>query len=112
MANGSIIDHMRVKYTPNTVLGTWSVRLIGVSILLFISVITLFASGQRGGGTFFGNLLLAVPMLIAVVSAICAFFTGITSMFRDRERVAFVFVSTVLGFLVLLYGLAVIIFPY
>ncbi len=98
---GSIIVNMRVKYRPNTVLGVWSVRLIGVSILFFILFFVI------------SNLSLTIPIrIMPAVLAVCAFFTGITSIFRNRERAVFVFISTVLGFLVLLFGLAEIIFPH
>jgi len=103
---------MRFNYKPNTTLGIWSVRLIGASILFFILFCVIVASGQRGGETFFSNLSLTIPMLTAFILAACAFFTGIIGILRNRERAVFVFISTILGFLVLLYGLAAIIFPY
>ena len=103
---------MGISYKPNTILGIWSVRLIVVSILFFIFFYAFVASGQRGGDTFFSNLSLAIPILIAAILAVCAFFTGITSIFRNRERAVFVFISTTIGFLVMLYGLAEIIFPH
>ncbi len=103
---------MKVAYKTNTTLGSWSIRLIGASILFFILFIIFVASGQRGGDTFFSNLTLTIPMLIAAILAVCAFFTGILSIIRNRERAVFVFISTTVGFLVLLYGLAEIIFPH
>ncbi len=103
---------MRISYKPSTVLGKWSVRLIAVSILFFIVLSSFIASGQRGGDTFFSNLSLAIPMLVAAIFAVCAFFTGILSVIRNRERAVFVFVSTVLGFFVLFWGFAEIVFPH
>ena len=103
---------MRVSYKPSAVLGAWSVRLIAFALAFFILFAALVALGQRGGETFFSNLALTIPMLIAAILAVCAFFTGILSIIRNRERAVFVFISTVLGFLVLLYGLAEIIFPH
>ena len=103
---------MRIIYKPITSLGQWSARLI-VGFLLFLALFFgLVASGQRGGDTFFSNPILTIPMLIAVVLAICAFFTGISSIIKDRERAIFVWISTILGFFVLLFGLAEIIFPH
>ena len=103
---------MSVIYKPNTSLGTWSVALIVTSVLFFILFSTIVASGQRGGDTFFSNLSLAIPMLIAAILAVSSFFTGIICISRNKERAVFVFVSTAIGFLVLLYGLAEIIFPH
>ena len=108
----SIIVHMRVNYKPSTLLGNWSVRLIVFSLLLFIVFYSLVASGQRGGDTFFSNLALAITMLIAAILAVSSFFTGIIGIIRNRERAIFVYISTVIGLFVLLFGLAEIIFPH
>lgn len=103
---------MRVNYKPNTALGKWSFILIVVSLIFFILFYSLVALGQRGGDTFFSNPALAVPILLAGISAVCAFFAGITCIIMNRERAIFVFVSTIVGFLVLFFGLAEIIFPH
>ncbi len=103
---------MRISYKPSTIQGKWSVRLIVISILFFIVLSSFIASGQRGGDTFFSNLLLAIPMLVAAILAVCAFFTGIIGIFRNRERAVFVFISTALGFFVLFWGFAEIVFPH
>jgi len=103
---------MRVNYKPSTFLGNWSVRLIVFSLLFLIVFYSLVASGQRGGDTFFSNLALAITMLIAAILAVSSFFTGIIGIIRNRERAIFVYISTVIGFFVLLYGLAEIIFPH
>ena len=103
---------MKVSYKPNTVLGKWSVILIVLSFIFSILLFSFIASGQRGGDTFFSRPALAVPMLLAGISAVCAFFTGITCIIRNKERAIFVYISTVIGFFVLLFGLAEIIFPH
>jgi len=103
---------MGIIYKPNTTLGVWSVRLIGSSVLFFIVLSAFIASGQRGGDTFFDRPALAFPMLFAGISAACAFFTGITSIIRNRERAVFVYISTTIGFFVLFFFLAEILFPH
>ncbi len=103
---------MRVNYKPSTFLGNWSVRLIVFSLLFFIVFYSLVVSGQRGGDTFFSNLALAITMLIAAILAVSSFFTGIIGIIKNRERAIFVYISTVIGFFVLLFGLAEIIFPH
>ena len=103
---------MSVFYKPITSLGTWSARLMVASLLFFILFFAIVASGQEGGDTFFSNLSLTIPMLIAAVLAICAFFTGIISIIRDRERAIFVHISTTIGFFVLFFFLAEILFPH
>jgi hypothetical protein len=103
---------MKIRYKPFTILGKCSVWLIIVSLSFFIVFYALVASVQRGGDTFFSNLALTIPMLIAAISAISSFFTGIISIIRNRERAIFVYVSTIIGFFVLLFGLGEIIFPH
>jgi len=103
---------VRVNYKPSTFSGNWSVRLIVSSLIFFILFYALVASGQRGGDTFFSNPALAITMLIAAILAVSSFFTGIIGIIRNRERAIFVYISTVIGFFVLLYGLAEIIFPH
>jgi hypothetical protein len=103
---------MQVGFRPNTALGKWSIILIVVSFIFFILLFSFIASGQRGGDTFFSRPALAVPMLLAGISAACAFFTGITCVIRNRERAIFVYISTIIGFFVLLFGFAEIIFPH
>jgi len=73
---------------------------------------SLVASGQRGGELFFSNLALAIPILIAAILAISSFFTGIIGILRSGERAVYVYISTLLGFFVLLFSLAEIIFPH
>ena len=68
--------------------------------------------GETGGATIFSNLKLAIPGLLAALSAIVCFFTGIISVFKNKERSVLVFLSTILGFLVLLWCLAELLFPH
>ena len=99
-------------FKPTTTLGTWSVRLTAAFILVLILFSAILASGERGGEGFFSNLSLAIPMLIAAILAVSSFFTGIICIIRNKERAVFVFVSTSIGILVMLWGLAEIIFPH
>jgi hypothetical protein len=96
---------MKIHFIPRTSLGKWTTWLIIVTILLFITFQVLVASGQRGADTFFSNLALSVPMLIAGISGISAFFTGIIGIIKSKDGSVLVFVSTVLGFLILLFVL-------
>ena len=112
IAFGSIILYMKVRYKPNTVLGIWSVRLLGAAILFFILFFFIVASGQKGGETFFSNLSLTIPMLVAFILAVCAFITGLISTIRDRERAVIVFLSTMIGLFILIFGIAEVVFPH
>ncbi len=103
---------MKLHFMPKTTLGKWSVALIFAFIVFLISFQLIAASGQRGGETFFSNLALAVPILIAGISGVSAFVTGLVGVIRSRERSIIVYLATVIGLLVLLFGLGEIIFPH
>lgn len=103
---------MKVHFMPRTRLGKWSTWLI-VAFVVFYAIFYLFvASGQRGGATFFSNLYLAVPVVIAAISGIAAFFTGIIGVIKSRERAILVYLAILIGLLVLLFCLAEILFPH
>ena len=103
---------MKLRFIPKTHLGQWSIWLITVFIVLFIVFQILVASGQRGGATFFSNLALSIPMLIAVITGILAFFTGIIGIIKNKERSVLVFSSTIIGFFILVFVSAEILFPH
>jgi len=67
--------------------------------------------GERGGETFFSNLKLTIPFLIAAISAISAFFIGIFSIYK-KERSILVFLSTLWGLFVLWFCTMEILFPH
>ncbi|MFC1983161.1 hypothetical protein ACFLV5_05220 [Chloroflexota bacterium] len=103
---------MKVYFMPKTTLGKWSVALIAGFLVLIISFQFLVAIGQRGGETFFSALLLTVPIIIAGISGISAFFVGIIGVIRNRERSVIVYLAIIIGLLVLLFALGEIIFPH
>ncbi len=103
---------MKITITPKTQPGRWSVGLIIAFLLLFISFQLLVASGQRGGETFFSNPVLTIPIVFAGISDICAFFTGLLSIIRKKERSILVFLATMMGFFVLVFVLGEILVPH
>jgi len=90
-------------FLPQTKLGKISVWLITISFLLIILMRFFVALGQTGGETFFDNLYLGIPGILAGISIVSAFFTGIWSIIRHKERSVFVFISTFIGFLALIF---------
>jgi hypothetical protein len=96
---------------PNTALGKWSAGLFSGFIVFIALFFGMVATGQRGGDTFFSNLYLAIPALIAAVSAIAAFFTGVIGIIFSKERAILVFLATAVGLFVIIYVLAEIIAP-
>jgi len=106
------IKKMKLSFTPKTKLGKWSVGLI-ISFFVFLGIFFMFINlGERGGETFFSNLKLTIPFCLAAISAIASFFTGIISILKNKERSILVFLTTLLGFLILLWCLAEILFPH
>ena len=103
---------MKIYFAPKTSLGKWSVALI-IAFMVLLGVFQLLvASGQRGGETFFSNLILTIPMLIAGVSGISAFATGLIGIIKSRERSVIVYLAALIGLFVLLFWIGEIAFPH
>ena len=103
---------MRVSILPKTALGKWSTGLIVAFIVFFVAFQLLVASGQRGGETFFSNLVLTIPILLAGTSGVFAFLTGLIGVIRNRERSILVFLAMLIGLFVLFFCLGEVIFPH
>lgn len=88
---------------PKTRLGKWSVQLVFVFFLLFATLRLLVASGQQGGATFFSNPVLSIPGLLMGISGAFAFVVGIAAIGKRKERSSLVFLSTVIGLVVLIF---------
>ena len=96
---------MEVHFLPKTALGKWSVGLIVGSPLFFLlAMLILLWSGQRSEDieTFFSNLAIAIPMLLAGICGISAFFTGIIGIIKSKDRSVIVFITTIMGFFIFL----------
>ena len=102
---------MKITFLPKTNLGKLSTGLI-VSFFVFLGVFFVFIKlEERGGETYFSNLKLTIPFTVAWASAVGSFFVGIVGIIK-RERSVLVFLSSLLGFLILLWIIAEIIFPH
>ena len=103
---------MRINLKPKSTMGKWSTGLIIALLLFFAVFVILVASGQRGGDTFFSNLALTIPMLLAGVSGVSALVTGIIGIVKSRERSVLVFLATAIGLFVLVFSLGEFLFPH
>lgn len=103
---------MRIDVLPKTSWGKWSVGLIAAFILFLVLFVILVLSGQRGDDTFFSNLWLTVPILLAGTCGIAAFVTGLIGVIKSRERSIPVFLAIFIGFDVLIFGLGEFLVPY
>jgi hypothetical protein len=103
---------VRITVLPKTSLGKWSVGLIAVFILFLALFIILVVSGQRGDETFFSNLLLTVPMLIAGTCGVAAFVTGLIGIIKSKERSILVFLAIFVGFEIMVFCLGEFLVPH
>ena len=103
---------MKIRFGPKTYLGKWTVGLI-LGFFIFLSIFFIFISlGEKGGVSFFSNLKLTIPILLAAISGIAAFFVGLFDIIGKKERSILVFLSALLGLFVLVYTLGEICFPH
>jgi len=108
----------KIKFLPQTKLGRLSVVLIiAMPIFFYIgaSFVDFYKSipaGRTIAQDIVGRPGVALPMLAGFFSGITAFFVGIISIIKKKERSVFVFLSTVMGFFMLLWCLAEIVFPH
>jgi uncharacterized membrane protein YhaH (DUF805 family) len=109
---------MKLKFLPQSYLGKWSVGLIVVMPILFYIGMSFvgFYESVPAGKTIPHDVIarpgIALPMLTGFVFGIASFSTGITATIKRRDRSIIVFIATLVGFLVLLWCLAEIIFPH
>jgi len=103
---------MKILFIPITRLGKWSTGLFLAFLVLIISFAFFVASGRRDSLSFTNGLLLTIPVFLIGISGISAFFTGIISIIKSRERAPLVFLSTTLGFFTLLFLLIEVLFTH
>lgn len=91
-------------------------KLSAVLIALFFSFMVVFfyfvELGYRGGDTFFSNLYLTIPFLLAVVCAVSSLFVGVISVFKFKERNVLVYLCILIGLFVFWFVLMEILFPH
>jgi hypothetical protein len=102
---------MNIFLLPRTAPGKWAFWLAIGFIVLFVLLIILTTTGQERGETFFSNLYLAVPGLLAIVSGIAAFLSGIISIIFMKERAFLVFLATAIGLIVIVFMVGDLLFP-
>lgn len=97
---------------PKTKIGKWTVGFLALFFVSFATLMIMAATGQQGGDTFMDNLYLGIPGILAAISAITAFITGVISIFKYKDRSIAVIVAAVLGFIVLFFLAGEFIFPH
>lgn len=107
------------KILPKTNLGKWSIFLIVLMPILFAiggSFTNTLYESVSSGDTILEDIVkrpvLSLTMLSGMLSVILAFAFGIISIIRKKERSPLVYISTILGFLLILFLIAEIVFPH
>ena len=109
---------MKINFTPKSHLGKLSVVLIVFMPIFFYIGMSFvdFYESILAGRTILHDIIvrpgIALSMLAGFISGIAAFFTGIIGIIRKKDRSILVFLSTAMGFFVLLWCLAEVIFPH
>ncbi len=88
---------------PRSRFGAWSVMLGVGFVLLETAFSMLVSSGQRGGATFWSNLLLAVPTVGAGVCGVAAGVSAALALTLKRDRAVVVLITLLLGLFVILF---------
>ena len=107
------------RITPKTTLGKWSVGLIVAMPILFIigtSFTNTLYKSIPAGETILADIAerpaLALTMLAGMIAGISALITGLLAIIRQKENALLVFVSTVIGALLMLFLAGEIIFSH
>lgn len=107
------------KIFPVTILGKWSLGLIILMPLLFIlgtSFTNSIYETVPAGGTILADIALrpalALTMLAGMASGILAFITGLLAITRNKEKALFVFISSLVGALLVLFLAGEVLFPH
>ena len=104
---------------PKTKLGLWSVLLIIVMPILFFVGFSLTNSLYKSiasGKTILEDItlrpLLALSMLAGMLAGILSFIAGTIALIRKKERSPFVYISTAVGALLIIFLIGEIIYPH
>ena len=108
-----------LKFLPITPLGKWSVGfIVAMPILFFIG--TSFANSLYqsvpAGDTILADIAarpaLALSMLAGMAAGISAFITGVLAIVRRKDRTLLVFISSIIGALLVLFLAGEILSPH
>ncbi len=107
------------RITPKTTLGKWSVGLVVAMPILFVigpSFTDSLYKSVPAGETILADIVarpaLALTMLAGMVAGISAFIVGFLTIVRHKENALLVYVSTMIGALLMLFLTGEIVFPH
>ena len=107
------------RVMPGNRLGRWSVGLIAVMPILFVIGFSLSRSLYESipaGRTILADIaarpFLALTMLAGMAAGISGFITGLLAIVKQKENALLVYISTVIGGLLILFLVGEIAFPH
>lgn len=107
------------RILPISILGKWSVGLIITMPLLFIigtSFTNSLYKSVPSGDTILADIAmrpaLALTMLAGMASGISALITGLLAIIRKKEKAVLVFISSLIGALLVLYLVGEVLYPH
>ena len=95
---------------PKTKAGKWSVGLIIAFLLLFVGASQLPAVSFQRYPVL--GLVNVVAVITAGISGVAAFFTGLISIIKSKERSVLVFIATAIGLFALIFVLGEFLVPH
>lgn len=107
------------KILPITTLGKWSVGLF-IAIPLLFMIGTSFTNSLYksvpAGNTIIADIAvrpaLALTMLAGIIAGVSAFFTGMLAIFRQKDNTLLVYLSTMIGLLLILFLSGEVLLPH
>ncbi|HLM84256.1 MAG TPA: hypothetical protein VK254_03555 [Candidatus Bathyarchaeia archaeon] len=110
---------MKIYLTPESASGKWSIGLIAVLLFLFsagASLASFFYKSVPAGNTLLADIvarpILAISMLLAMLSGVLSFITGLVAIIKQKERALLVYISVAIGALLILLLLGEFLFPH
>ena len=107
------------KILPKTILGKWAVGFIIALPLLFTigsSFTNSVYKSTPAGDTIFADITLrpalALTMLAGMAAGLMAFITGILAIIRQKEKAILVYISSLLGALVIVFLIGEVLYPH
>ena len=107
------------RILPKTTIGKWSVGLIVAMLLLFIigaSFTNSLYKSVPSGGTILADIAarpaLALTMLAGMAAGTSALIPGLLAIIRQKEHALLVYVSSLIGALLVLFLTGEIFFPH
>lgn len=102
----------RVLALPRTQPGKVAAILLAAHVVLMLIFNGLVLSGQRGGDTFFSNLWLTIPFLIAGVAAISGAVIAAYAVIARHERSIFLWIAITIGLFIGMFALGEVLSPH